>query len=181
MATTGILRSRRSVAQLHATASVEREIRSYDQAGGRKYLRDFYNAYRSYQTVLDPAQARASIAKAEIVLIADYHALPSSQRYLASLIRDAEVRRRHVVVGVETIFSRDQHIIDEWWRGESDEAELRQRSRFDLDWGYDWHSFHELLSAAREHAVLVYGLHCLPRADQNKIRPCDRHAAQKIA
>ncbi len=181
MATTGILRSRRSVAQLHATASVEREIRSYDQAGGRKYLRDFYNAYRSYQTVLDPAQARASIAKAEIVLIADYHALPSSQRYLASLIRDAEVRRRPVVVGVETIFSRDQHIIDEWWRGEIDEAELRQRIRFDLDWGYDWDPFYELLSAAREHAVGLYGLDCMPREDLRKIGARDRHAAGKIA
>src|SRR5208282_6659368 len=104
MATTGILRSRRSVAQLHATASVEREIRSYDQAGGRKYLRDFYDAYRSYQTVLDPTQVRDALAEAEIALIADYHALPSSQLYLASVIRDAEVRRRPIVVGVETIF-----------------------------------------------------------------------------
>jgi len=48
MATTGILRSRRSAAQLHAIASVEREIRAIDPAAGRKYLRDFREAYRSY-------------------------------------------------------------------------------------------------------------------------------------
>jgi hypothetical protein len=181
MATTGILRSRRSAAQLHATASVEREIRSYDQAGGRKYLRDFYDAYRSYQAVLDPIQVREAISEAEIALIADYHALPSSQRYLASLLRDAAVRWRSVVVGVETIFSRDQHIIDEWWRGEIDEAELRQRIRFDLDWGYDWDPFYDLLSAAREHAVGLYGLDCMPREDLRKIGARDRHAAGKIA
>jgi hypothetical protein len=181
MATTGILRSRRSAAELHALVSVEREIRSYDHAGGRKYLRDFREAYRSYESVLAPLQVRAAIREAEVALIADYHALPSSQRYLASLIRDPEVHRRGVVLGVETIFARDQHIVDEWWRGEIDEAELRQRIRFDLDWGYDWTPFYELLSAAREHAAGLYGLDCLPREDLRKIGARDRHAAGKIA
>jgi len=181
MATQGILRSRRSAAQLHALVGVEREIRSYDHAGGRKYLRDFRDAYRSYETILTPEQVRAEIVNAEIVLVADYHALPSSQRYLASLLRDPEVHQRPVVVGVETIFSRDQHIVDEWWRGEIEEAELRQRIRFDFDWGYDWTPFYEMLSAARDHAVGVYGLDCMPREDLRKIGARDRHAADKIA
>ncbi len=181
MATHGILRSRRSAAQLHALVGVERDIRSYDHAGGRKYLRDFRDAYRSYETILTPEQVRDKIVNSEIVLVADYHALPSSQRYLASLIRDPEVHQRTVVLGVETIFSRDQHIVDEWWRGEIDEAELRQRIRFDLDWGYDWAPFYELLSAARDHAVGLYGLDCMPRDDLRKIGARDRHAADKIA
>jgi uncharacterized iron-regulated protein len=181
MATTGILRSRRSAGQLHALASVEREIHSYDHAGGRKYLRDFYTAYRSYKTVLGASQVRAALGEADVVLVGDYHALPSSQRYLASLIRDPEVHQRPIVLGVETIFSRDQHIVDEWWRGEIDEAEFRQRIRFDLDWGYDWAPFYEVLSAAREHAVALYGLDCMPREDLRKIGARDRHAAGKIA
>ena len=84
-------------------------------------------------------------------------------------------------MGVETIFSRDQHILDEWWRGEIDDAELRQRVRFDLDWGYEWAPFYELLSAAREHAAGLYGLDCMPREDLRKIGARDRHAAGKIA
>jgi Haem-binding uptake, Tiki superfamily, ChaN len=180
MATHGILRSRRSAAQLHALVGVEREIRSYDHAGGRKYLRDFRDAYRSYEKTITSEQVRGEIASSDIVLVADYHALPSSQRYLASLIRDPEVHRRPVVLGVETIFSRDQHIVDEWRRGEIEEAELRQRMRFDFDWGYDWTPFYELLSAAREHAVGLYGLDCMPREDLRKIGARDRHAAEKI-
>jgi hypothetical protein len=180
MATHGILRSRRSAAQLHALVGVEREIRSYDHAGGRKYLRDFRDAYRSYEKTLTPEQVRGEIVKADIVLVADYHALPSSQRYLASLIGDPEVHRRPVVLGVETIFSRDQHIVDEWRRGEIEEGELRQRIRFDFDWGYDWTPFYELLSAAREHAIGIYGLDCMPREDLRKIGARDRHAAEKI-
>src|SRR5256714_15312914 len=181
MATQSILRSRRSAAELHALVGVEREIRSYDHAGGRKYLRDFRDAYCSYQTILTPEQVRKDIVDSEIVLVADYHALPSSQRYLASLIRHPELHGRPIVLGVETIFSRDQHIVDEWWRGEIDEPELRQRIRFDFDWGYDWTPFYELLTAAREHAVGLYGLDCMPREDLRKIGSRDRHAADKIS
>ena len=181
MATTGILRSRRSAAQLHAIASVEREIRAIDPAGGRKYLRDFRDAYCSYQKVLDSNSVRREIAQAGIVLVGDYHALPNSQRYLATLLRDFELHRRPIVLGVETIFSRDQHILDEWQRGEIDEAELRQRIRFELDWGYDWAPFYELLSAARDHGSTIYGLDCMPREDLRKIGARDRHAADKIA
>src|ERR1017187_705900 len=181
MATTGILRSRRSVAQRHAIASVEREIRATDPCGGRKYVRDFHDAYRSYQRVLTTGQVHDEIAEAGIVLVGDYHALPNSQRYLASLLRDPALHRRPVVLGLETIFSRDQHILDEWSRGEIDEAELRQRTRFDLDWGYDWTPFCELLSAARDHAAAIYGLDCMPREDLRRIAARDRHAADKIA
>jgi Haem-binding uptake, Tiki superfamily, ChaN len=181
MATTGLLRSRRSAAQLHAIASVEREIRAIDPAGGRKYLRDFRDAYCSYQKVLDSNSVRREIAESGIVLVGDYHALPNSQRYLASLLRDFEFHGRPIVLGVETIFSRDQHILDEWLRGEIDEGELRQRIRFELDWGYEWAPFYELLSAARDRGASIYGLDCMPREDLRKIGARDRHAADKIA
>ena len=181
MATTGILRSRRSAAQLHAIASVEREIRAIDPASRRKYLRDFREAYHSYQKVLAPSDVRHEIAEAGIVLVGDYHALPNSQRYPASLLRDPELHQRPLVLGVETIFSRDQHILDEWFRGEIDEGELRQRVRFELDWGYEWAPFYELLSAARDHGASIYGLDCMPREDLRKIGARDRHAADKIA
>jgi len=181
MATTGILRSRRSAAQLYALASVERKIRANDPAAGRKYLRDFREAYRSYERALAATEVTEHIAHADVALVGDYHALPNSQRYLASLIQNPDLRPRPVVLGVETIFSRDQHIVDEWFRGEIDEAELRQRIRFELDWGYDWAPFYELLSAARDHAAAIYGLDCMPREDLRKIGARDRHAADKIA
>jgi hypothetical protein len=181
MATTDILRSRRSAAQLHAIASVEREIRAIDPAAGRKYLRDFREAYSSYEKVLASSDVRHEIANAGIVLVGDYHALPNSQRYLSSILRDSELHQRPVALGVETIFSRDQHILDEWLRREIDEDELRQRIRFELDWGYDWAPFYELLSAARDHGASIYGLDCMPREDLRKIGARDRHAADKIA
>src|SRR4029077_9808974 len=61
------------------------------------------------------------------------------------------------------------------------EGELCQRIRFELDWGYEWAPFYELLSAARDHGAAIYGLDCMPREDLRKIGARDRHAADKIA
>jgi uncharacterized iron-regulated protein len=182
MASISSLRLRRSEAQLHALAGVEREIRVNDPNGRRKYLRDFSQAFRSYQAVIDHQELRAAVAGADSVLIGDYHALPAAQRCAAVLFEErAQPGDRPLVLGVETIFSRDQHILDEWWRRQIDEEELRQRIRFDLDWGYDWAPFYELLVTAREHGDAIYGLDCMPREDLRKIGARDRHAAHKMA
>lgn len=175
------LRSRRSAAQLHAIASVEREICAIDPVAGRKYLRAFREAYSSYEKVVEAGDVVREISGAAVALVGDYHALPNSQRYVAALLRDPALRDRPVILGLETIFSRDQHILDEWYRREIGEAELRQRIRFDLDWGYDWTPFFELISTARDQGVSVHGLDCTPREDLRKIKARDRHAANKIA
>src|SRR5438270_8550023 len=182
MSSTANLRSRRSAAQLHALAGVEREIRAQDSHSRRKYLREFNEAYLSYDSLLDSTQIQNALHSADVVLVGDYHALPAAQRYAASLIEQrALAGDRPVVLGVEAIFARDQHILDEWWRRDIDENELRQRIRFDLDWGYDWAPFYDLLVAARDHADALYGLDCMPREDLRKIGARDRHAAAKIA
>src|SRR5258708_27269617 len=128
MASTANLRSRRSIAQLHALAGVEREIRAQDSHNRRKYLREFNEAFRSYDSLLDSQAMQRSLHSADIVLIGDYHALPGAQRYAATLIEQrALTGDRPVVLGVETIFARDQHILDEWWRREVDERSEERR------------------------------------------------------
>jgi len=182
MATSTNLGSRRNAAQMHALACVEREVRAYDSSGRRQYLRDYNNAFCSYESVIDSQELMTTVKAADVILIGDYHALPSAQRFAASLLEQrAQPGDRPVVLGLETIFSRHQHILDEWWRREIDEEELRQRIRFDLDWGYEWTPFYELLVTAREHADAVYALDCMPREDLRKIGARDRHAVHRGA
>jgi hypothetical protein len=182
MASQTNLRIRRSAAQRHALAGVEREIRALDSHSRRKYVREFNQSYRTYESVIDGGQVQQALRDADIVLIGDYHALPAAQRYAASLIEERALSGgRPAVLGVETIFARDQHILEEWWRRDIDDAELRQRIRFDLEWSYDWTPFYELLGTARDHAEALYGLDCMPREDLRKIGARDRHAAAKIA
>jgi Haem-binding uptake, Tiki superfamily, ChaN len=182
MASTANLRLRRSAAQLQALAGVEREIRAQDSHSRRKYLREFNHAFKDYDSLLDREQVHEAVRDADVILVGDYHALPASQRFAASLLEQrALAGDRPVVLGLETIFARDQHILDEWWRREIEESELRERVRFDFEWGYDWTPFYELLRAARDHADALYGLDCMPRENLRKIGARDRHAALKLA
>lgn len=179
---TTTLRFRRSAAQLDALAKVEREIRASDRNSDRKYLREFSEAYPSYHSVLTSSQLEQALTSADILLVGDYHALANCQRYCARLVAErASRRQRPVVLAVEAVFARDQHILDEWMRDEIDERELRERIRYDLDWQYDWTPFYELLQSARAYGAPVYGLDCMPRGDMRKIAVRDRHAAQKIS
>ncbi len=180
MASTSILRWRRSAAQLHALEQVEREIRASDPNGRRKYLQEFSRAFRNYQAVLTPEQLASALCSADTLLVGDYHALPAAQRFAGQLVRDLS-SHGPVVLGVETVFSRDQRILDAWFRHRINEQELRARLRFDLDWGYPWEPFYQMLEAARSAGAPVYGLDCLPREDLRKIGTRDRHAAATIA
>jgi Haem-binding uptake, Tiki superfamily, ChaN len=170
---------RRSAAQMHALAAVRREIVSRDTSNGRKYLREYTQAFLRYDAALTAQQLEQQIASADLVLIGDYHALPASQRYAASLVEQI-ASKRAVVLGVEAFLSRDQAILDAWWRRKISEQELRLRLRFDHDWGYSWEPVLELLSSARDHSEGAYALDCMPRNDMRRIRSRDRHAAAKI-
>ncbi|HYX68088.1 MAG TPA: ChaN family lipoprotein [Terriglobales bacterium] len=181
MATASTLRLRRSAAERHALEGVERDIRVHDPNGRQKYLRDYHQAYLAYQGVLSREGVHAQLRRADVILIADYHALPASQRFAAEVLeRLSRESGRPVVLGVEFMLARDQHLLDRWLRGEIPSEELRARVRFDAQWGYEWAPAEGLLSAARAHAAGVAGLDCLPRHDLRRVNLRDRHAAAKI-
>lgn len=181
MSSNPLLRFRRSAAQLHALAEVERTIRATDTKCRRKYLRDFNEAFRSYRRVLPYPELETKLLHADVVLVGDYHALPASQRFTAELIRRMAAAGKTIVLAVEAIVARDQRIVDEWQRGEIDAQELCSRIRFETDWGYDWQPFRELLETARALGAPIFGLDCTPRQDMRSIRARDQHAAAKIA
>jgi uncharacterized iron-regulated protein len=182
MAATSRIRLRRSAAQMHALAQVEREIRASDPALRRKYLREFNFAFQTYERVLSRTELDERLLRSDVILVGDYHALPASQAYAAQVVEQLAARSgRPLILGVETVFSRDQHILDEWQAGQIDELELRERIRYDLDWGYDWQPFYRLLSRAKAAGARIHGLDCMPRGDLRRISARDRHAADKLA
>ncbi len=181
MGVTATLRLRRSAAQRHALAQVEREIRAADSHGRRKYLRDFAEAFQIYRSVLKSDQLQQMLTAADVVLVADYHALAAAQQYTAGLLERLAASGRPLVLALEMVFVRDQHILDGWVSGQIDQQELRQRIRFDTDWGYVWQPYYELLEAGRKCTLRIFGLDCTPRNDLRKIVTRDRHAAATLA
>ena len=175
------LRLRRSAAQLHALTQVEREIRATDSKGRSRYLRDFVDAFRSYERVLSSAELQHALCSSDLLLMGDYHALPASQRYACTVLELLARSGRPVVIALEAVFACHQPALEDWMAGRVGEDELRERIRFDLDWGYDWQPYRELLHSARRHSKAIYGLDCMPRTDLRRIAARDRHAASKIA
>ncbi len=181
MASNSVLRLRRTAAQLHALAQVEREIRANDSKGRCRYLREFSESFHKYERVLTSRELLQAVSRADVLLVGDYHALPASQRYVCRLVEElATSSGRQVVLALEAIFARHQPALDEWTRGEIEEDELRERIRYDLDWGYDWLPYRELLTAGRQWARAIYGVDCMPRSDLRRISARDRHAAIQL-
>lgn len=172
---------RRSAAQLHALEAVVRQIRACDPNGRRKYLREFNEAFSSYEAVLRREELAALLRSAGTLLVGDYHALSASQRFAATLMSQLRFSGRPLVLALEMVFAHDQHILDEWSAGEITEGELRERIRFDVEWGYAWEPYAELLRAARAAGARICGLDCMPRGDLRRIGARDRHAATKLA
>ena len=94
------LRLRRSAAQLHALAQVEREIRASDSSSRCRYLREFAEAFRSYERVLTAPELNQELCSSDILLVGDYHALPASQRYVSTLLEILSRAGRPVVIAV---------------------------------------------------------------------------------
>ncbi|HLH09547.1 MAG TPA: ChaN family lipoprotein [Terriglobales bacterium] len=173
---------RRSAAQLHALASVERTISAADTVSRCRYLKEYSEAFQTYESVLMPGELDDDLRPADIILIGDYHALSAAQAYAASILdRLSHMSSRPVLFCLEAVLARDQRILDEWFRNEIEIEELRERIRFDQDWGYDWRPYRELLESARKVAAGVFGIDCPPRSDMRTIARRDRHASLKIA
>ena len=143
------LRWRQTAAQMHALEEVQREIHATDPHLRRKYLREFSNAFRTYLSVLRPADLAAICVAADVLLVGDYHSLPASQQFAGELVQSLARAGREVILGIEFVFARDQQALDSWFSGRISGSELRKRIRFDSDWGYDWRPFYRLLQTGR--------------------------------
>src|SRR3954468_15404706 len=151
-------RSRRpSAPQLHAVAALRRELAAADSCSQHPYLRDFREAYLRYETSITEAQLASELNTADVLLVGDYHTLPSSQLFAAQLVEQlARETGRPVVLGLEMIYARDQRALDAWLARDIDDRELRERIRYEASWGYEWTPFATILHAGRTHCEAVY-------------------------
>src|SRR5690348_10308638 len=108
MGTNSILRLRRTAGQLHAVEQVQKEIRAIDDKGRCRYLREFTDAFRSYERILTHDELLSQASSADIVLVGDYHALPASQHFVCGLLEQLAQGSRPTVLALEAVFSRHQ-------------------------------------------------------------------------
>ena len=173
---------RRSAAQRHALAPLRREIGAFDPLSRHKYVQEFTQAFQRYERAISRETLLRFCAEADTLLVSDFHALDACQFFLCELLEEqSAIRRRPLVLLLEAVFTRDQHILDEWQQDEISDDELRQRLHFETEWGYEWEPFLHTLKIARGLNIPIYGADCAPRGSIRRIAQRDRHAADTIA
>jgi uncharacterized iron-regulated protein len=166
--------------EIHALAVLKQEIWDSDPNLRQQYLRNFTRAYTQYRHSVSLAYLQEQIMHADVVLVGDYHALPQAQAFAAQILESLAQGMRPVQLGVEFFFSRDQKSLEAWQRGDISEEELRSRTNYEMEWGYDWEPYGELLRRARAAGAEVRALDRFPRGELSAIAARDRHAAALI-
>lgn len=172
---------RRSAAQRHALAPLRREIGAIDPLSRRKYVQEFTQAFQTYERAISRDTLLRFCAEADTLLVSDFHALDACQFFLCELLEElSALQPRPLVLLVEAVFTRDQHILYEWQQEEISDDELRHRLHFETEWGYEWEPFLHTLKIAHGLNIPIYGADCAPRGSIRRIAQRDRHAADTI-
>jgi len=172
---------RRSAAEIHALLPLQRRISSIDPLSRRKYVREFVKAFETYERVISRESLIAFCGEADTLLVSDFHALDACQFFVCELLEELSVAGRPLALLLEAIFTRDQHILDEWQAQSISDDELRHRLRFETEWGYEWEPFLHTLKIARSLHIPIHGADCAPRGNMRRIVERDIHAADTLA
>jgi hypothetical protein len=163
-----------------AVRLIQYEIGQIDASTSRKYIKEFNHEFDTFQNVCNPKDIGEQAKKANLIWIADYHALGQSQAYAAEFLQQLAERKSNFVVAVEPVFARNQKILDRWMNGNISEREFLDGIHYDDEWGCDWHGYKEIFTTARDLRIPVYGVDCHPRNDMRSIGRRDLGVARQI-
>lgn len=122
-----------------------------------------------------------AVSQAEIVYLGEFHALPACQEYAAELLGRMSRRPGRIALGVEFVYTRQQHILNLRQAGQLDDESFLKRIHYREEWGYPFEGYAALLDRARELKIPVVALDVSPRGGYDGLRARDEHAARRIA
>lgn len=119
--------------------------------------------------------------QAGIVYLGEFHALRSCQEFAAELLERMAQGTRRIALGVEFVYTRQQHILNQRQAGDLDDEQFLRRIHYREEWGYPWQGYAALLDRARALKVPVFALDVSPRGGYEGLQTRDEHAARRIA
>jgi hypothetical protein len=145
------------------------------------YFRDLERNLARRPVSADLNQIHQAVQDADIVYLAEFHALRSCQDFAAQLLNRMAQGPGRVALGVEFVYTHQQHVLDLRQAGRLDDGRFLQRIHYREEWGYPWQGYAALLDQARLLKVPVYALDVPPRGGYEGLRARDEHAARRIA
>ena len=163
-----------------AAERLRRQVMGADGSLGHPYFRGLGHQFRGTPRTGSLDDLAEEAARARIVYVGDFHALPDHQRFAGELLARIASRRPRLALGVEFVYTRQQRWLDRRQDGSLTDDEFLRRIHYRDEWGYPWAGYRELLDRARDTGVPVYALDVPPRRGFGGLARRDDHAARRI-
>ncbi|HEX4823447.1 MAG TPA: ChaN family lipoprotein [Candidatus Polarisedimenticolaceae bacterium] len=167
--------------QRSAVRRLKRDLFGSDGSLRHPYFRDLRRDLSRPFDGSTRASLHAACDRADVVYVGDFHADAECQYLAARLLESMARPGRHLALGIEFVYTRQQEILDRRQRGAIDDRTFLRRIHYREEWGYPWDGFRDLLDAARALGVRVVALDRPPRGGFDGLRRRDAHAARGIA
>ncbi len=169
--------------QRAAVEKLKCELFAVDRRAQSSYITRFLREFQRAESSSSLAEVLAEAARADVIYIADYHALPATQAFAVHFVNQllTQVRRKQeLVLCLEAFYARHQRLLEAYLSGQLSETEFLRRIRYEAEWGYPWSGYRSLLELARQRGLTVFGIDCEPRHNLRLIARRDSQAAEKI-
>ncbi len=169
--------------QRAAVEKLKCELFAVDLRAQSSYIKRFLREFQHAESSCSMAEVLTEAVRADVIYIADYHALPATQAFAVRFINQlsAQARRKQeLVLCLEVFYARHQRLLEAYLSGQLSEPEFLRRIRYEAEWGYPWSGYRSLLELARQRGLAVFGIDCEPRHNLRLIARRDSQAADQI-
>jgi hypothetical protein len=142
----------------------------------RQYAKNLEHDFKSGWRPSSSVELDRALAKAKVVLSADFHAYAQSQRAHIRLLRD-HLPAKSVVLALECLNHEDEEAAAAFLSGELSESKFLEVIEWNKTWGFPWENYRPLFELARDRGFTVRGLN---RARQGSLRKRDAWTAERI-
>jgi|GEM_PF-4600236 len=130
------------------------ELRSYRLT----YARSMKALFKSAKSIEHSRFAKL-INKKRFVFVGDHHAYPQSQRQILHYLSQLDTKaHQQVTLILEAFLPEHDVYLEKFLKDKISLLELRQKTRFDQQWGFDWRPYGDILRYAKDHRFHVCGL-----------------------
>ena len=143
-----------------------------------EYRKTYEKQFTKNWTVASTKDLLQKVAAADIVFLADFHALQQSQKTHLRILKKV-ISTRPLVLALECIEAKYQKYLDQFMTGKISEAVFLRKVRWQENWGFPWENYRPLFTWARQKKVAVYGVND-GAGKMSKMDNRDRFSSQKI-
>lgn len=149
-----------------------RELRGYRDRCEREW--------NSRWTLSNKNDLLVALNSADIIYLADFHALQQSQKTHLRLLKMLPSRKKSFVLAMECIPHKYQKYLDLYCHKKISEKDFLKKIKWSEHWGFPWEHYRPIFKWAQEHHVPILGINEDPKKKRITLKKRDLFSAKKI-